>query len=267
VKKSGKAVLASDKKTVKKPSRPKHKPSLGARAMPGAPVLAAFETSLGHSFENRDLLLEALTHASVDTGAQERRHALRVNERLEFLGDRVLGLLAAEALICAFPDAPEGDLAPRLNALVRKETCAEVALECGIDRAIVLAESEDQSGGRAKQAILGDACEALMAALYLDGGLQVAAGFFDRYWLPKLAAQGSVPQDPKTRLQEWAQGKWQLTPVYTVIDRSGPDHEPVFKIEVVVGKLAAATGIGASKRHAEQAAAQAIWERENPGET
>lgn len=234
-------------------------------AMPSAAELKAFETAVGYTFRNRDLLLEALTHASADTGKRSRRKDLLVNERLEFLGDRVLGLLAARALICTFDKAPEGDLAPRLNALVRKETCAEVARECGLPAVIVLAEAEASAGGRDKPAILGDACEALIGGIFLDGDLEPASDFFNRFWGERVHTLTDIPRDPKTRLQEWAQARWRVTPTYEVRERSGPDHEPQFVVEVQVdvSGIEPATGTGPSKRAAEQAAAEAILEREN----
>ncbi len=253
-----------DARRASKPAsrKPRKITATAVTALPSSEALAAFEARIGHHFSDPAVLLEALTHASADTGGRGRRQGLRVNERLEFLGDRVLGLLAAEALIAAFHDAPEGDLAPRLNALVRKETCAEVARECGMGDILVLAEAEDGSGGRDKPAILGDACEALIAALYLDGGFAAAKGFFDRFWAERVTTLEAVPRDPKTLLQEWAQARWRVTPAYTVRARTGPDHEPEFIIEVTVPGLEPETGSGPSKRAAEQAAARAVLERE-----
>ncbi len=229
---------------------------------PSDDALAAFEGRIGYVFNDRSVLIEALTHASVDLGAKHRR-GVRVNERLEFLGDRVLGLMAADALMRGFTDAPEGDLAPRLNALVRKETCAEVALECHLNEVLVLAAAEKSSGGATKPAILGDACEALIAAIYLDGGMANARAFFDRFWAERVFALKSVPRDAKTTLQEWVQARRQVTPTYTVVERSGPDHAPEFIVEVTMPGVEPAKGTGASKRAAEQAAAQAVLDREN----
>lgn len=223
--------------------------------------LAAFEERLNYQFSDRALLIEALTHGSVDTSERNGR-AARVNERLEFLGDRVLGVLAAEALFQTYPEDPEGDLAPRFNALVRKETCADVAREVGLDQVIILAGAEKQSGGAAKPAILGDACEAVMAAIYLDGGLEPARAFFVRFWQDRIETLEEVPQDPKSALQEWVQGRTKETPRYTVLDRSGPDHAPVFVVEVSVPGLPVLQGSGPSKRAAEQAAATALLVRE-----
>lgn len=221
--------------------------------------LVDLEERLGHHFTDKELLQRALTHGSA-TG----RGAATDNERLEFLGDRVLGLLAAEALVARFPKATEGELAPRLNALVRRETCAAVAAEFGLDKHMVLAISEVQSGGRRKPAILADACEAVMAAVYLDGGLDAARWLFRRFWSDRLGKLDKVPIDAKTRLQEWLQGQGKPVPAYRVVDRSGPDHLPLFRVEVTAESLEPAFGSGRSKRVAEQAAARALLEREAP---
>lgn len=204
--------------------------------------------------------MEALTHAS-----RARRHGRAVtghNERLEFLGDRVLGLLAAEALIRRFPDDTEGALAPRLNALVRKETCAAVARAMELGPRLVLSEAEEGTGGREKAAILADACEAVMGAVYLDQGLGAARGLFERFWADALAGVEEVPRDPKTRFQEWAHQRVGTTPEYRVLARSGPDHAPRFEVEVRLKGFEAARGEGDSKRAAEQAAAEAFLARE-----
>ena len=219
--------------------------------LPGA-AHTRLQKKIGYTFKSRNLLVEALTHASAET----RGVGFVDNERLEFLGDRVLGLLTADALLKAFPDASEGEIAPRLNALVRRETLAEVAEEIGIGECLVLSQGEDQSGGRMKPALLADACEALMAALYKDGGMRAAKRFFDAHWGERLAQTTEVPRDAKTRLQEWAQAEGIGTPVYKETARSGPDHAPLFTIQVSVGERVPALGKGASKRDAEQEAAQ-----------
>jgi len=250
-----------------KSAKPKKKTRPGTP--PSAHKLSRFETRLGYAFSNRGLLLQALTHASAD---KKRRKAppqtstktdpSQDNERLEFLGDRVLGLLAAEALMTTYPKAREGELAPRLNALVRKETCADVARALEMGDLLVLAAGEEQGGGREKNAILGDACEALLAALYLDGGLAAARGVFERFWSQRLGDQGVIPRDAKTLLQEWAQGERRATPSYEAISHTGPDHAPEFVVEVSVEGLAPARAAGPSKRRAEQAAAEAMLRRE-----
>lgn len=210
------------------------------------------ETALGHRFNDATLLARALTHASAGDAD---------NEQLEFLGDRILGFVIAEMLMKQFPGEHEGALALKLNALVRQETCARVAEASRLDKHIILAASEDRSGGRKKAAILGDACEAVIAALYLDGGLDVARGFVERYWQPLFAEVTGDLRDPKNALQEWAQGRALGTPVYKMSRREGPDHAPRFTVEVRVPKHDPAEGEGASLRAAEQAAARALLAR------
>ncbi|MEL7464100.1 MAG: ribonuclease III [Pseudomonadota bacterium] len=214
------------------------------------PTLTAAAERLGHSFSDLGLLDEALTHPSATSPA--RPH----NQRLEFLGDRVLGLCIAEALVARFPEEAEGDLAPRLNELVRKETCAEVARAVGVDQALRLGKSEVKTGGKRKTAILGDAMEAVIAAIYLDGGETAARAFVMRQWGGRIDAQGAeAPRDAKTHLQEWAQGQSLKPPRYETVGRSGPDHAPVFRIAVSLQSGERAEGEARSKRAAEQEAA------------
>jgi ribonuclease-3 len=219
----------------------------------GSSRLNELEKKLGHAFSNRALLEEALTHSSAGADTS--------NERLEFLGDRVLGLIIAETLLDRYPHESEGALAPRFNALVRKETCAAVGRELGLADALILAESERVAGGHLKSAILADACEAVIAALYLDAGFEVAKAFVIRTWASRFEMLTLDMRDAKTALQEWAQssqGGARGTPQYEVIGRTGPDHAPHFKICVRLPGLASAEGEGASKREAEQAAARAM---------
>jgi ribonuclease-3 len=224
-----------------------------------AAAVAALERRLGHDFVDRGLLERALTHASAGDGS---RH-VRDNERLEFLGDRVLGLLTAERLIALDPKASEGDLAPRLNALVSRAACARVARRMELGPALRLSGGETRSGGRDKESILAGACEAIMAALYQDGGLEPARRVFLRFWAEETEALDSPrPKDPKTLLQEWAQGRGKPLPAYAVAERTGPEHAPEFTVEVVVEGLPPAAGAGASRQAAEKAAAQALLERE-----
>ncbi len=220
-------------------------------------ALASLQDRLGYGFTNPDLLTLALTHSSAagESGAKN-------NERLEFLGDRVLALVISEWLLEAYPYADEGGLASRLNALVRREACADVAEAIGLGEFLILAESESRAGGRRKRAILANACEALIAALYLDGGLEAARRFITRHWGQRLAGLAVAPQDAKTALQEWAQGQGLGIPHYRLVERSGPDHQPLFRIEVGVHGFAPCMGEGASKRSAEQAAAQAFLQRQ-----
>lgn len=208
---------------------------------------------LGHVFGRPELLEEALTHSSA--ASPSRPH----NQRLEFLGDRVLGLVIAEALGARFPDAAEGELAPRFNELVRKETCAEIAREIGLDRLLRLGKAESRSGVRRKTAILGDAMEAVIAAIYTDAGLEAARAEILTHWARRIEAQGAeAPRDAKTWLQEWAQGRAMSPPRYRVIAREGPDHAPVFTVEARLETGAAASARAKSKRAAEQEAAAAL---------
>lgn len=211
------------------------------------------ESNIGYRFGDTTLLVRAMTHSSVDTSSDVRDY-----ERLEFLGDRVLALMAAEALMKHYPDAEEGGLASRLNALVRKETCASIAGSLGLGQFLIMGDAESQSGGREKTAILGDCCEAVIAAIYLDGGLEAARSFFDSNWAPLVADMGVAPKDAKTALQEWSQGRGLPTPHYRLVSRSGPDHFPVFEIEVRVEGEDAARASGTNKRLAEQSAAESL---------
>lgn len=212
--------------------------------------LTAAAARLGHEFGDYALLDEALTHPSAGSPARQN------NQRLEFLGDRVLGLCISEALVARYPDEAEGDLAPRLNELVRKETCAEVAQATGMDAALKLGKSEVKTGGKRKTAILGDAMEAVIAAVYLDGGLTAAQALVARHWGDRIAAQGATaPRDAKTHLQEWAQGRSLKPPRYETVGRSGPDHMPLFRISVTLQSGETAEAEARSKRAAEQEAA------------
>jgi ribonuclease-3 len=207
---------------------------------------------LGHAFHDKSLIARALTHASADT--------VRSNERLEFLGDRVLGLVVADKLHQLYPEDPEGVLALKLNALVRREACAAAAERAGLADHVVLAASEAASGGRRKSAILAGVCEAVIAALYLDGGYDVARAFIERYWDDGFAKLGADMRDAKTALQEWAQAR-RDAPVYKLVGREGPDHAPRFVVEVTIKSEGSATGEGNSKREAEQAAARTLLAR------
>lgn len=215
--------------------------------------LGPLEDLLGHRFARPDLLIEALTHGSVEGRAK------RDYQRLEFLGDRVLGLIVAGDLLARHPEADAGGLARRLNELVREETLAGVAQAIGLGRHLRLSKSEDEQGGRAKPAILADVCEALIGALYLDGGLEAAENFVRRHWAAQAATlAASAPKDPKSALQEYAQARGKKPPTYSVIEASGPDHSPRFLVEARVPGFAPARGEGGSKRAAEIAAAKAL---------
>jgi ribonuclease III len=210
--------------------------------------LNALEQKLGHQFSDPGLLARALTHAGAD--------AARSNERLEFLGDRVLALVVAEELYRLYADEDEGALTRRVHSLVRWEACARVAEEIGLWDHLVLTRSE-AAGGRARGPIVGSALEAVIAALYLDGGLDVARAFIARWWAPMFADPGSDSRDAKTRLQEWSQGRGRdaSAPVYTLKEQAGPDHAPRFVVEAKVTGFSPVTGEGGSKRQAEQDAA------------
>jgi ribonuclease-3 len=216
------------------------------------------EQRLGYSFVDRALLERALTHASAG-GADGK---VRDNEVLEFIGDRVIGLFAAERLAELNPKAPEGDLAPRLNALVSRKACAEVARRMGLGPALRLSGSETKTGGRDKDSILSGACEAVMAAIYQDGGLDAARKVFLDLWSQAFANIGAPrPQDAKTALQEWAQGQGRPLPVYAVVDRRGPDHQPTFTVQVTVTGLEPARAEGRSRQEAEMAAAALLLQK------
>ena len=217
--------------------------------------LANAAQALGHDFARPALLDQALTHPSASSPARPD------NQRLEFLGDRVLGLVIAEALIARHPSEAEGALAPRLNDLVRKETCAEIAAEVGIDGWLRLGKSESTTGGRRKVTLLGDAMEAVIAAVYLDGGIVAAKAMILRLWKKRITEQGDAPRDAKTALQEWAQGRGMSPPKYAMIGRKGPDHAPTFTIAATLETGETATADAKSKRIAEQAAATALLEK------
>jgi ribonuclease-3 len=217
--------------------------------------LQAFQTKLGHVFAKPELLVQAVTHASLSSPTRPD------NQRLEFLGDRVLGLVMVEALLGADKSAAEGQLAPRFNALVRKETCADVARELGLGDVLKLGRSEMMSGGRRKEALLGDALEALIAAVYLDGGFDAARALVLRLWGPRVGAVEQDARDAKTSLQEWAQARGMAPPVYTEAAREGPDHAPVFTVQVVLANGETEVARAGTKRLAEQQAARALLAR------
>jgi len=204
-------------------------------------------------------LRRALTHSSMSAPGRED------NQRLEFLGDRVLGLVMAEALLSEDRGASEGQLAPRFNALVRKEACAEVAREIDLGAALKLGRSEMMSGGRRKMALLGDAMEAVIAAVYLDAGFGTAKALVLRLWGDRIARVEEDARDAKTSLQEWAQARGMAPPSYTEVAREGPDHAPVFTIEARLENGAAARATAGSKRKAEQQAASGLLDKVTNG--
>ena len=227
------------------------------------PAIASLCRSLGYDFRNIGLLQTALTHSSARVTEPERGD----NDQLEFLGDRVLGLIVAELLAETFPQAGTGELALRYNRLVRKETCADVAREIALGAAIVMSDGEAESGGREKNTILGDACEALLGAVFLDGGFERARAVVRTLWQPYMHADEDLASDAKSALQEWAQGRGLALPRYEETERRGPDHAPQFTASVSIEGFAPQSGSGASKRAAEQNAAAAMLVREGVWKT
>jgi len=217
------------------------------------------EARIGYSFSEPALLESALTHISALSG--KTRSASY--QRLEFLGDHVLGLVVSDMLYRAFPKAAEGELSRRLADLVRKETCADIARAIDLGLAIKLGVSEANAGGQRRVAILADVCEALIGAVFVDGGYPAAAAMVERLWGERMLKPVRPLRDPKTVLQEWAQGRGLPTPSYREIERSGPHHDPVFRVVVELPDMAPAEGQGRSKRAAEQAAAAALLAREH----
>ena len=226
------------------------------RAHKPRPPLGELEATVGHTFANRDLLSRALTHTSKAAGRNGSY------QRLEFLGDRVLGLAVAEGLYAALPDADEGDLSRQLAGLVRRETCAAVAASWGVGAHLILGQGEVMGGGRRNQTILADVCEAILGAIFLDAGFSAARAIVETHFRP--AEPGATPRgrDAKSTLQEWAMSRSLPIPVYDVAERTGPDHAPHFRMAVRVEGLEPGFGEGTSKRVAEQAAAADLLARE-----
>jgi ribonuclease-3 len=215
---------------------------------------AALEEKIGYKFADKALLERALTHISALSGGNRANSY----QRLEFLGDHVLGLVISDMLYRAFPKANEGELSRRLADLVRKETCAEVAKTMELGPALKLGSSESKGGGRLRTTILGDACEALVGAVFIDGGYKAADALVARFWKERMLKPLRPLRDPKTMLQEWAQARALPTPAYQELERTGPHHNPKFSVAVVLPGRPPAEGTGTSKRAAEQAAAAAM---------
>lgn len=226
-------------------------PSLSAESR------TACEVAIGYRFKSDDLLDRAMTHRSAAQG-----HMVAwSNERLEFLGDRVLGLVMVETLLQRFPLAREGELAPRLNLMVSRETCAVVGAALGFGGFLMVDASERQTGGPLKSSLLANAVEAVIGAIHTDGGMAPARKFILEHWRVHLQAVEAAPRDPKSALQEWAQGSGRPAPAYVHEGQSGPDHAPQFTTTVTVAGLPPASGVGASKQEAERAAARALLVR------
>ena len=242
-KQAGAAVALATPKTAAKGSKRRRR------------ATADFEKRIGYRFSNPALLEQALTHISALTGARNRAGSY---QRLEFLGDHVLGLVVSDMLFRAFAKADEGEMSRRLADLVRKEACADVGRAIDLGAAIRLGASEANAGGRSRIAILADVCEAMIGAVFVDGGYPAAAALIERLWSERMRTPARPLRDSKTVLQEWAQARGLPTPAYREVERKGPDHNPEFRVTVELPNLAPAEGLGRSKRAAEQAAAAAM---------
>ena len=220
------------------------------------PNLDELLNKLGYRFEKPELLDEALTHVSAPKADGQSY------QRLEFLGDRVLGLAIADLLYRTFPGAPEGELSRRLAELVRRESCAEIAIAWDVGPYLKLGAGEAHAGERRNQTILADVCEAIIGAAFLDGGYEAARDLVERAFQPLLEAPRRPLRDPKSALQEWAQGRGLPPPTYSIVEQTGPDHAPRFRVMVKVKGAETEFGLGTSKRIAEQAAARSLLLRE-----
>jgi ribonuclease III len=249
-----KPAKSPSKKTVKAKKRKKN---LRGKAR-------AVEEQIGHVFADSKLLATALTHVSALKNPSDRWGSY---QRLEFLGDHVLGLIVSDMLFRTYPNADEGELSKRLSDLVRRETCAEVAKTMGLLEAIKLgAVGAGDASERLRKSVLGDICEAVIGAVYLDGGYDAAQKMVERAWADRLRKPMRALRDPKTVLQEWAQGKGLPTPTYREVERTGPHHDPQFRVTVELPGMETAEGLGSTKRAAEKAAALSLLKREGvPG--
>jgi ribonuclease-3 len=260
-----------DIRTAPTPGEPSNEPDQGrgrkaarkkrskAARSKGKATTAAIEARIGHKFADPGLLTTAITHVSALKPSRKRGDSY---QRLEFLGDHVLGLVVSDMLYRAFPEADEGELSKRLADLVRKESCAEVARALGLIDDIKLGAVGAGVGARLRKSVLGDICEAVIGAVFLDGGYAAAAAFIEHNWTERMRKPRQPLRDPKTVLQEWAQGKGLPTPVYREVERTGPHHDPQFRVAVDLPGLAPAEGVGGSKRAAEKVAASVMIERE-----
>jgi len=246
----------SEGETPRRPPASRRRKRTGAAA---SKEIAELEDRIGYRFGEHAWLDRALTHSSALTAGRDRAGSY---QRLEFLGDHVLGLVISDMLFRAFPTATEGELSRRLAALVRKETCADVARAIELGPVMRLGNSEIQAGGHRRTAILADVCEALIGAVFVDGGYSAAAALIERYWEERMIKPPRPLRDAKTLLQEWAQARGMPAPSYREVERSGPDHSPEFRVAVQLFERMPAEGIGRSKRSAEQAAAAAMLARE-----
>ena len=248
---------AAGKDSPKNTAAPKKKPRKTA-------ALNSIESRIGHKFAKRAVLATAFTHVSALNPA--KRHRADSYQRMEFLGDHVLGLVVSDMLYQAFPRADEGELSKRLADLVRKETCADVAKSLGLGEDIKLgAVGNANSEARLRESVLGDICEAVIGAIYIDGGYPAAAAFVEKHWTERMHKHRRPMRDAKTALQEWAQSKGLPTPVYREVERTGPHHDPQFRVAVSLPGLEPAEGVGGSKRAADKSAALSMLAREVGG--
>lgn len=229
----------------------------GGAPAPAGSDLASLETALGYRFKDHAILLSALTHSSLGSRAVGSNRF----DRLEFLGDRVIGLVVAELLLAQFPEDGEGDIARRHARLVNRDSLARLARAIDLGRYLQLSTGEAQSGGRENPAVLADAFEAVAAALYRDGGVESAQTFLTVQFAPLIAEVAVPPRDPKTALQEWAQARGLSLPIYRTVEMSGPAHRPLISVEVRIDGLPPQSAEGPSRRAAEQAAAAALLAR------
>ena len=221
-------------------------------------MIKELETAIGYRFHNITLLQNALAHSSY---ANERWHnSLMSNERLEFLGDSILGMLVADYLYRTFPDRPEGELTRMRADMVCKRALAKIADQIGLGEHLLLGKGEEQGGGRGRDSILADAVESVIAACYLDGGMEAAKGFIDRFVLTRVPVSGLANADYKTALQELVQQKRNQLLVYSLVGESGPDHDKVFQVELTLNGSLIGRGSGGSKKRAEQEAARVALE-------
>jgi ribonuclease III len=252
---AGAAQAPARKKARKK--RAKSSPKSASNA-----ATSAIEARIGHTFADSALLVTAMTHVSALKPSHKRGESY---QRLEFLGDHVLGLIVSDMLYRSFPNADEGEMSKRLAELVRKESCADVAKSLGLADDIKLGAVGAGAGARLRKTVLGDVCEAVIGAVFLDGGYEAAKQFVETNWTDRMKKPRQPLRDPKTVLQEWAQGKGLPTPVYREVERTGPHHDPQFRVAVDLPGLAPAEGVGGSKRAAEKVAASVMIEREGVG--
>jgi ribonuclease-3 len=246
------APATENKPAAKKPAAPIKRPNRKRAA-----AASALEKTIGYKFKDRDQLERSLTHISATGGNRNNSY-----QRLEFLGDHVLGLIISDMLFRAFPKADEGELSRRLADLVRREACADVARAINLGEALRLGSSENNAGGRTRIAILADVCEALVGAVFVDGGYEAAVKLVGQLWGERMRTPVRPLRDPKTILQEWAQARGLPTPTYREVARTGPQHSPVFRVAVVLPGKESVEGVDRSKRGAEQAAAAALLKRE-----